>query len=349
MANYSTGTATGPGATDNFMVALGAALTANGWTVLDTLIATVGSRDIVYRSTPLDATALNYCYLRIKQYSVNTFGWNIYTDWDTSTHTGILETGTSGSATTTLSDSSFVYFFRINAYSCSVCVKISGTYYKGYAGFVRRGLPASKAGMTRSTSAYAIGAGSMAVASDMTGKLKVGQRVMIYNHAGSSASANAPNAEVMTIQTIAVGTLTFTGTTTKAYDIGAVIGQLAFPGILSNGIVSTNTWAGVTVYRPFALDGLRSGGTSHPATPIQQILVTEANADPGDIYPEYASGLVGISTSEASRTGFIGYMYSWECAASGSQSLEDIMDDGDNTYIVLALNSTTDVMLLGPQ
>jgi len=348
MAAYVTGTATGPGAIDALILAFNTQIVANGWINVDTISSVVGSRDLVWRTTLLNANAQNSCYLRLRQTALTTLQWNLYTDWDATTHVGINETATFA-AQTTLQDASFTYWIRANGYSVAICCFIGSLYYKGYAGYYRRHLPASRAGMTKTSQAYAAGNSTLNVVSNATGTLQAGQRVMIYNFAHSSASANAANAEVLTIQSIVTGLITFTSPTTKAYDLGAVIGENACPAIITGAWYSNSTMAGVTGYRPFALDGTRVSSTSHTVTFLQAIFGLETASDPGDINLEYAPGLIVLSSAESLKTGFLGTLYSWECCAGGAQVVGDIMDDGDNTYIVLGNNTPTDCMIMGPQ
>jgi hypothetical protein len=285
--------------------------------------------------------------MRLTTYGTTGYSQRLYTDWDTTTQVGANEAGAGATQQITLQDASFVYFVRMNEFAMAVCAKLGTAYHKGYCGFVRRGYPVSKGGMTKTTAGYAIGVSTMSVASDMTTKMKVGQKVLIYNHGEASASANFTNAEMMTILSIAAGSITFTAVTTKAFDTAAVIGTNCFPGITiypaTAEVLTANNYA------CFAHDGTRVSNITHTATSDQVILASEANADPDDVTQEYQGGVVVCTMSQASKTGFHGYLYHWEAAASGTQAKEDIMDDGDFVYTVLGVNSTTSVLLMGPQ
>jgi len=347
-AQYLTGTAVGPGAVDQYLLALRASMVANGWTEIDVISTTSGSRDTVLKSTAIDPTADNVCIVRLSQSSSTALNLRCYTDWDVTLHAGANEAGAS-TAQSTLQDASFAYFIRVNEFAIATVAKITGpAYHKGYAGMVRRGLPASKAGCTKTTTGYAIGVLSMAVASDMTGKLKIGQKVQIYNHSGASGSANFTNSETMTIATIGTSTLTFTAATTKAYDSGAVIGAYPFPFCVIY-LLNVAALSATSGYQPLGLGGQRTSVTGQTITWIQQMLGTETNMDPGDISGEYGAGVIAGTATYAANTGFTGYPYHYECCAAGSQVVEDVMDDGDNLYTVVSVNGTTDTLLLGPQ
>jgi len=339
------------GAVNLMYVDLRKALLNNGWTEHDIISSTPGARDIVFKSTPLDATAGNACFLRITQTGSTNLWWHVYMDWDTTTHAGINDAAPASAAA--LLDTTFLTVARVNPYAVALYFRFTNSRTNAYAGYVRRGLPASKAGFTKTSVSTLAGATTVGVVSDMTGKLKVGQRVMIYNYAHSSASANAANAEVAYIQTITAGTIAFTGPLTKNYDAGAIIGQNPMP------IVSTftNENSGgsaiyLTYYMPIALDGVRVGPQSHTAVAIQVQPATESNIDPGDIYLDYGIGLIGVSSNETSKTGWLGHLYHWECCAAltaGVLQIGDDINDGSHSYLVMSYNSTSDAFLMGPR
>lgn len=340
-AEFRSGTAAN---TDAFFLAIDDLLVDNGWTQHDVINNSAGTYDIVYRSpAPLDADAGNYCYIRITRASSEQISFRTYCDWDATNHAGMFAAGSTGQ--TTMSGSSFNYWIRVNDWALATAAKISTSYYRGYHGFARRGLRASRAGMTKTTSGYSSGVNSMSVASDMTSKLKVGQKVTIINNAHNSASANKENAEVMEIASMTSNSITFTGNTTKAYDSGAVIGQNPIPALTiplsTTGPFST----GFTGLWPNT--GEISGVTSQQVS-VQDIFPGNAEGlvDPSDGYSEYLGGCLGVSWGSNPRNGWAGYLYHWEICSHGSQSSEDVMDDGTDTFIVL-YTSTYDY-ILGP-
>jgi len=336
MAEFATATVTAGGSIDQFMQAFQIVVARNGWTLHDALSNTAGARDLVFRSSPMDAIADNRCYLRVKQYSLTTWGWNLYTDWDTGTHTGANPTNVAGAQNTWNDYSGFLYKIRVNEWSVMFVIKqVSYQHDKGYAGFVRRPLRNSRSGLTRTTSPYAIGTSTMAVASDMTSRMKIGQRVLVYNNSHSSVSANFSNAEVLKIQSIASGSITFTTNSTKAYDSGAVIGQLAFNGVCS--AVGNTSLSGVTNYMPFELDGTRTGPTNHVAYFIESIPFTSGYGDSQSVNKTDGPGFTSMFVSTASKTGLLGYPWHLFCTDyDGSYAqAEDIFDDGDYQWVGL--------------
>jgi hypothetical protein len=322
-AAYSTGS----GTPDQFYLALRTAMLANGWTEHDVISNTTGARDVVFKSSPLDATALNCAFIRVRMATNPVWGFNVYTDWDATTHVGM----NAGVDSQNFQQSgAFAYWIRVNEFAVTFCNNIGGTYKKWYAGFVRRALPANKAGMTKTTQGYSAGVATMNVASDMTAKLKVGQWVQIINYNHTSGSANASNSEKMVIQSIASGSITFTGNTTLAYDTGAIIGENVLP-VISTQVEGPNTMAGKM---PVAQDGFYQAN-GLPVT--VDVLVLGSLATPSMSTNEYVPGMFSASTNGASslHKGFIGYLYHWICTGWGSQVNEDIMDDGTKTYMVL--------------
>lgn len=343
---YREGTATN---SDDFFTKIDDLLTDNGWTQHDVLNASTGTQDYVYRSpSALDATAGNYCYIRLTRAGSEAFNLRSYCDWDTTNHAGMF--GAGGTSQTTLSGSSFAYWARVNNFALAVAVKISGTYSRGYVGFTRRGYKASKAGITKTSGSHSSGVSSMAVASDMTGKLKVGQSVTIMNNAHNSASGNAEHAELLIINTIASGTLTFTTSTTLAYDTGAVIGANPTPAMavpITNNAPFNTAFTGL-----WPVTGEVSGVTSQQVV-IEQIPMVgstaESRNDPSDGYAEFVGGLFSACWTSGTRNGFAGYLYHWEMCTFGTQSNEDIMDDGDNTFVILYNNGSDYCVILGPK
>lgn len=341
MAAFSTGTAA---TTDAFFLALQTLMTANGWTVISTISNVVNNRDIVYRGAALDATAQNYIYLRLT-WDGTYWSTRTYADWDTGTNTGSKGAGALSQSALALSSSS--YWIRVNEYAIACCVKISATYYKMYGGYARRGLPNSKNGLTRTTAGYAAGVTSMNVASDMTTRLKVGQKVVIYNNSHSSASANFSNAELAIISSITSGAITFSGPTAYAYDSGAVIGWNPNPAIVSYWD-SSESLSSAGCYATMLHDAYWASLTSQPVSIAPVILTNETYTDPDEISLEYMGGIVSAYFTSSGKGGFVGFLYHWEAVAGGAQTKEDTMSDGTNAFTVLVV-ATTFCIMLGPQ
>lgn len=350
MAEYTTGTATGPGATDALMQAVRTHLLANGWTQLHSFSETVGSKDYVMRGAALDATADNRPIVRLTQTSATRIVNRVYSDWDTGTNTGIGEAGSTAVSYLDTQDASFSYFLKANQYAFYLVAKIATSYNKNYCGFTRRGLGSTKSGITKSTGSIAIGATNIPTASDMSGKLKVGQKIHIQNYAHSSASLNKENCELVEVLSITGGgspSITLTAAVTKNYDAGALIGQYPMPvmGCQFGG----NTASIGTGYHPFHGDGSRTGATNQTSADNYGNLSNDANTDPDEATMEYVGGLVSVSTQTAGKTGFKGFLYHVECCTAGGQAMEDIMDDGDYTFVIVSQNPTTGCAMIGPR
>lgn len=349
MALYTTGTATGPGANDAFFQAIRAQLTANSWTEHDVINDSVGTRDIVFRGSILgDTTPALRPFVRVTEVSTTKIGFRGYADWDTTNHAGMAECGnaTSNSYMDT-QDASFVYFMRANGHAFALCAKIGLAYHKNYQGFARRGLPTTKSGVGKVTSSKSVGNTVLALDNDLTGKLKVGQKIMIMNYAHNSASGNKENAEIVTVASVGSSTITISALT-KNYDAGAIVGQHINQLIISHYQPGGSPpWQ--SQYQPYRHDGTYVSTTNHTVTFQEVFLNVEANTGPDNQFNDYSGGFFSFATSTASYLGHIGYPYHWEITASnGGIALEDIMDDGDNTYIVLYSDSGR-TLVMGPR
>ncbi len=336
MAKYSTGTATGAGAAAALMTIMDTALLANGWTSHDTIGA---GTDVVYKGTALDATAGNAPFVRITKTSVTAIDFRVYMDWDTSTHAGVNVAGDASASTRlTVQDASFTYFMRVNSAAIFVCAKLGATYNKIYAGFTRRTMSLSRSGMTKTTSLYASGVATLALASDMTNKWQVGQVVQIVNYAHASGNANAANVEVKTIQSITSNSVTFTGNTTKAYDSGALVGEHVLPVCAAGGF----TGVPATTYFTTAHDGTRTSATAHTGAVSEISLSTDA---PATTLGTYSPGYMSIiSASQGDR----GLFYHMLFFRRGAAAVEDVMTEGTDSAVVLGLG-TNIVVAMGPQ
>jgi hypothetical protein len=347
MAQYVSGTATGPSAIQDLMLQIDALLLANGWTVHRTISTTSGARDIVYKGTALDRTADNAPFIRLTQAAL-LFTTRTYMDWDpTSSSGGINEAGTNNVSNSgaTLSDTSFQYFIRVNGFAVRFVFKIGANLVRMYAGFLRRALPTIKNGVTKTTQAYALGVTTMNVASNMTSKLKVGQKVLVMNFAHNNASANKANAELLTIQSIASSSITFTSASTKAYDNGALIGENPYP----IGTLVTATGSAITGwYAATTVDGAYVSNIGNTGIVFAVEFTSESNNDPSDAYQDYTIGPYSVYANVTNKQSFCGLMYHYYRTEGGNQGTEDLMDDGINTFLVVFVSTTT-CQLLGPR
>lgn len=343
MAHYTTGTAVGPGAVAAFFDALHAQLIANGWTDLDVISSVSGSKDVVMQGSALDAGGFYKPYVRITQTSTTAFFVRAYQDWDPTTHVGVNEANNASTGPLTLQDTSFTYWIRANGLAFIAAAKIGATYNRAYAGLLRRGLPAKFAGITKSTGALAIGATSIPVASDMTGKLAVGQKVMLFNYAHSSASANKGNAELVTISSISA-TAIGVSATIKAYDAGAIVGERILPGLVASYGGSTDI--GGAVNPVVAPDGSYTSQTGQQLAK-NNVLLEPSNATPNTDSNKFGAGFLNLSVSTAGKSGSVGSAYHLIFAAtSANTAAEDVFDDGTNQW--LATGGANPVPCIGP-
>ncbi len=349
MAFYSTGTATGTGAGDALMVIMDTALTGGGWTMIDAINNSSGTRDKVYKGTALDATAGNAPYIRLTQTSTTNIAFRCYQDWDTTTHVGMNETGNgTTNPSLTVQDTSFTYFMRVNPVAMLICAKIGANYNKMYAGFLRRGLGLTRSGVTKTSGSTAALATTINVASDMTSKLKVGQTIQIINYGHSSASANASHVEKRTIQSITASTVVVTVGLTSAYDSGALVGENALPVCIGGGTSGGTTGLTSNCLFPYEIDGARTSTTGQTAASNEIVLNSSSANAPSTGWNEYAPGIYDISSTTSGKTGFRGWYYHSECTTKGAQALEDIMSDGDNDFIIVGLGTSL-VNCIGPR
>ena len=346
MAKYATGTASGAGAGNNFLVALMAHMVANGWTEHDVISSTPGLRDVVMRSGPMSVTSDLRAFVRFTQTTTTSLYALGYSDWDTTTHAGVNVCGASGTTTFAIQDASFSYVFWANNFAVFMAAKIGGVWVRAYHGFVRRGLAASRSGVHLITTAKSIGNTNIPLTGGQPSDLKAGQKVVVMNYAHASGSANAANAEVVTISSL-FGNGINVSALTKAYDAGAVVGAYIPPLIISVG-ANSGTLPGGTTHSPLHLDGTRTSATGQPNALNNTVLASEAFVDPDDTSLEYGSGVTNAHASTVGKQGLRGYTYGAYCCAGGAQAVEDIMDDGDYTFLLLGI-STADGLIVGPR
>ena len=345
MAHYLAGTATGPGAAGNFLDQLVAHLITNGWTKL----WGVASTNAMMKGAALDTAAGNAPYLWISVSSSTTIVFQPYFDADVAAQVGIATTGVV--PTLNVQDASFPFWIRCNAVSVAFAVKAGTIYNKGYAGYLRRGLPSQMAGMTSSTGAIAAGATNIPTASDMTGKLLVGQKVLLANQGHSNSSANKTNAELVTIQTITGGatpSITLTAGTTKAYDTGALIGTHVHCPV---SLVANASGTSFSTQMYAACDGVGTVPASTALSSGWSVLVeATGNADPSDDTGWFGAGVFVADNTPVGKSGSLGTLYhALAFATNGTPAAEDILNDGLNTYLVVGTYTTTPGLALGPR
>lgn len=344
MAQFQTGTVADG---DGLYTTIRTMMLANGWTLVYTDSDVVGNRDQTFQGGYLDSVANNRIYMRMRWVS-NYFSLMPCSDIDTGTGLRQHETGSTSQCGMS-GWSSPGYLVRVNEWAVAYTLIYAGTYYKGYGGFVRRGLSPAKSGLTRTTSGYAAGATTVNVASDMTGKLQPNQKVWIYNHGGSSASANWGHVELATIQSVAAGSITFAGPLAYGYDANAVIGWCCFPACTQDAdSFTTDTSSYCYPYCTFYLDGIYNGSTGQQGYAYHAILANESYGDPNEITLEFTGGLWVLHCNQGGRTGVYGYFYHYECCSGGGQIKGDLMDDGLNQYYVVMGGYSSANIIIGP-
>ena len=334
MARYSTAVVGLPGAS-NLFEALRTHLLANGWTEHDVITDTAGSQDSIFKGTALDATAGNAPFVRLTVTDTTHIGLRCYSDWETATHTGANVGGAIGWSYLLVSNTPFTYVIRANPVSFYLCAKLIGAYNKVYGGFLRRGYGTAKSGMTKTTAPYGIGVTSINVASDMTGKIRVGQYIDILNHS-HTAGANFANGEKVRVASVAPGAIGISALT-KAYDSGALVGANVYPNMVSAQSVTSNA-TGAT-YHPLHLDGSYTSATGQNGACASQNMSLENTSDPGDADNEYTAGVFAVTANTAGKTGTRGWMYHVLSAAC-DRHIEDVLLDGTNDYLLVATGTT---------
>lgn len=335
MAHYLAGTAVGPGAATDFFNQLLTHIQANGWTVLWSTASTA-----MAKGTPLDAVAGNapYCYINVV--NTTTIQFTGYSDVDTTTHVGIQ----GGSAQSlSVQDASFSFWIRANPVACAFAVKAGTAYNKAYFGYPRRGLAPVDAGLTKTTAAVAVGTTLLPVASDMTGKLRVGVGVMLMNYAHNNASPNKANAEIVTVTGVAAGSIAVSAVT-KAYDAGALIGIA--PNFSGAAIYNGSSGTMGSLYCGYdALGG--SGGYGYSI--YGEELSNVAYVNPTNDTKLFGSGVFAVNSTTAGKHASIGSLYHLIFfQADGSIQAEDPLDDGASTYLTIG-TYVADAAALGPR
>lgn len=349
MAQFVTGTATGPGAGDAFFLAIRTQVLANSWTELDVISTSTGTRDVVFQGAALDSTANNKPIVRLTQLNSTTMALRSYTDWDTSAHAGWLDTGPA-TAAINIQDASFVYWMKINGFAWSLCYKIGANYNKNYAGFFRRSVQTSKSGITKASGSISAGltAGTtVAVASDMTTKLKAGQYVHILNYGHSNASANKTHIERIQIQAVTSTTISFQTNVVNAYDAGALIGFNPMPNVSMLDTNSVSTFG--TVYAPYYLDATRTSATGQTISTVANLPNTFSAENPDSASNEYLAGYFQMTENVGGHQCIRGIPYHFEIVAGGTQGAEDIMDDGDHQWQLFNVSASSVIFMMGPK
>lgn len=355
MSAYVEGIASAPNAVDAMFQVLRAHLVANGWTEHDVISNTANNRNVVFRGGALDATADVRPFLQIQSVSSVLLGFTGYADYDTATHTGIASCGGTANAGIGISvDFSSPYIFRFDSMGGIICMRSGGSWNRAYLGFAYRGMESDEIGITKATGSLTAGATSISVASDMTGKLRVGQKVHVMNYAHNSASANAAKCEIVTISSVAAGSIGVSALANN-YDSGAVIGENVCPLVVANGGNTAGSLGASTLYVPYNYDGSRTGLTGQTAVATACPIPRTAETDPTDGTPaRFGTGIFAFAAATSAKLDFKGYPRGgvFNIAGGGlggGTSFDELLSDGaGNSYFPLDPGTST-VTIVGPR
>jgi hypothetical protein len=223
-----------------------------------------------------------------------------------------------------------------------------GYHWKFYCGFLRRGLPTIRSGVTQTTSSAFYGDTVLNVATDMTGKLQVGQRVMILDNSAASFYG-----ESQVIQSISPTSITFEAGMGFTHAANALIGYNPQPLVYleSGGTTAAEFFSSVPSYASFTMDGYYWGPTALQAYQENIFFGTESNSDPCDYSSFHNSGIINILVTAAvdTRSYRAGIPYHWELMSSELLRKADIASNGANNYVMLGCSPAgAGAMVLGP-
>jgi hypothetical protein len=291
--------------------------------------ASVGST--VFKGGAFDATAGNAPFIFVGVLDPTTLYFLAYTDWETATHTGANVAGASANSYLNVTNADCRYLIRANSVSFYILVKSGAgatisTTLALYAGFLRRHYGPGKSGMTKTTAGYAIGIASLAVASDMQGKIRVGQYIDILNY-DHTAGANFANGEKVQVTSVAAGAIGITALT-KAYGAGALVGANVYPIVVTAPSAGPNATS--TPYSCLHPDGSRTSAIGQTGTAVGSMLAVYSSNDPGNLDFLRAVGPWEVSSSVAAKLGARGVAYHVQ-TISHDHGFEDIVKDGDGT------------------
>ena len=342
-------TATWSATESDYVSRIKAALLAVGWTVYDN----INSTHQVMRSPGTNGATNVFTILEIYGNGGGTVAVNACFDWDPSAHVGILKSAGSGFIVT--SGTGYIY---TNALGAFVCV-IDGTFDKmAFVGQPRANVvPNVNDGICATTAGMSIGATSVAVDTNLTGHLYVGQVVAIQNFAHNNSSANKTNRELVTITAIAAGTLSFTATA-NAYDSGARIASpdLLYPMGTAPG--QYNSFSGNYLQCSIQAVGLNQvyGSVTNSIGPSFQL---DSGSD-ADLLAWNASGLPPVATlpilvqNQGSNNSTIspvyGFIFVFQKIAAGVPGIGTKYTDGVNVFVQpkAVQASGNPVLLIGP-
>lgn len=319
------------GSREGVFDAIRAALVAAGWTELF-YSPTVGLRYIYSQGSELTPGVGNAPIIGVGELVADStiYFWTC-ADYEPGSHTMIEVAGNvqdhfANNAIHTGTTSN-QWWLRINPFAMFVSNMVDGgNVWNAYDGLLKRGLGAAKSGVTTTTAAYTAGATVLAVSSDMTAQLQVGQKIHIQNFHHVAASANVGHCEVKTISAIASGSITLSAGLSLNYDAGALVGEMPLPTACGGN----STTGFPSVFVPFNKDGSRSSSTGQTYSEVLYPLfcIGQSEWTPDGTTGEFASGPLVLLSS----MGFGGYPYNVLIVAGSAGSYGDIYSDGDNQF-----------------
>ena len=311
---------------DAFYQAQRAHMLLNGWTEHDIISDVVDNRNIVFKGTATDATTGNAPLLQII-WNGTQFYTLAHADWDVGTNIGAFTTGSTTASNTFVAAVPFSYWIRVNGSAVAVSTQVSTTYYFNYFGFLRGGKPASTNGTTKLSAGILAGVSSLPVSSSMVGKLRVGEKIMLIDQSHSSVAGTWQNSEIVTVSSIAAGSIGILAPTVNAYAINSFVGFDPSPNFTSDFVISA---PGNTPYGTTAMNGVYYSATStNQRFTLTAHTLGNTSANNPDNNGEYSSGYWELySSSTTGGKGTRGILHHYLSPVCGTMSPGDIYDEG---------------------
>ena len=352
MATNYYATATWAATFADYISRIETALLAVGWTVYDS----ISSTHAVYRPPNVNGATGVFFMLELVV-SGGVFTINACLDWDPVTHTPISRG--QGTAIQDVGGTGYIYSNALGFFF----VVIDGLYnHSGWAGQPRcRQVKNQTDGLCVSTAGMSIGATSVTVNANLTGRLYVGQVVAIQNFAHDSTSANKDNRELVTITSVSASTLSFSATT-NAYDAGAKIGPPDMLWPLSITPAAFQSYNGRFMNWSTQATGLNQAGTVTSTSTASIDIVNASTGIYAGMTAANAAGLPpetfvgGVGESEVSDFSSClpvpGVLFSYLNFSGGNPASGTKFTDGTNVFVLpkggSAVGGALPSILVGP-
>lgn len=208
----------------------------DAWEAYETINATPGSQDIVYRSvgdrTLASGAGDAALFIRVTQQSTNDMRFLAYQDWSTASSTGSNVNATSQTTWLNLNEvSGFQYWCFVNEYEYVLLIKQGNFWhYVHFGSPIRSHIPAAASGIAFTTAAATAGSNVTVnldrdISSSIRDSTATGgaQLVWIYNLTPAAAALRSATIELATVQTITSTSITFQSLS-NSFDSGAIVG-----------------------------------------------------------------------------------------------------------------------------